>query len=76
MLQSNIKLVGMDYFSIEPFDSKNHEIHKILFKKNVLILECINLFTVQAGAYRLICLPLKISSPDGAPARAILSKQD
>ena len=73
-VKNEIKLIGIDYFSIEKFDSENHEVHKILMRNNVIILEGINLSEVAPGEYQLFCLPLKIAAPDGAPVRAILVK--
>ena len=69
-----IKLVGIDYLSIEKFKSANHETHLSLLSNNIVILEGLNLANVKPGLYELICLPLKIASGDGdgAPARAVL----
>jgi len=39
----------------------------------VIILEGLDLSPVGAGRYWLTCLPLRIASGDGAPARAVLS---
>lgn len=74
LVESGIKLVGIDYLSIEQFQTTNHETHHCLLKNRIVILEGINLSAVDAGKYELICLPLKISagSRDGAPARAVL----
>jgi arylformamidase len=74
LIQSNITLVGIDYFSIEPFENENHIVHKTLLKNDILILEGINLDLIEPGIYQLICLPIKIDTPDGAPVRALLSK--
>jgi len=69
-----IKLVGIDYLSIEKFKSAGHETHLSLLANNIVILEGLNLATVKPGSYELICLPLRIASGDGdgAPARAVL----
>jgi arylformamidase len=69
-----IKLVGIDYLSVEKFGSADFAAHVALLEKEVVILEGLDLREVSAGDYELICLPLKILSPtgDGAPARAIL----
>jgi arylformamidase len=40
----------------------------------VCIIECINLESVEAGEYYLMCLPLKLKGTDGANARAVLLK--
>ena len=74
LVNSGMKLVGIDYLSIEGFDPEEYETHHILLSQNVVILEGLDLRKVTAGFYELICLPLKIAggSGDGAPARTIL----
>jgi arylformamidase len=74
LVNSGVKLVGIDYLSIEGFDLEEYETHHILLSQNVVILEGLDLRKVAAGFYELICLPLKIAggSGDGAPARTIL----
>ena len=67
----NIKLIGMDYFSISTF-SDLFEPHAILLKNNVVILENIDLRNVMPGLYKLICLPIKLIGTEGAPVRAVL----
>lgn len=69
-----IKLVGIDYLSIENFKSDNHKTHLSFLSNNIVILEGLNLTNVAPGSYELICLPLRISGGDGdgAPARAVL----
>lgn len=68
------KLVGIDYLSIEGFQSADFATHIELLSNGVVILEGLDLSAVPAGTYELICLPLKIAegSGDGAPARAVL----
>ncbi|MFP4496841.1 MAG: cyclase family protein [Vulcanimicrobiota bacterium] len=72
LIQKGIKLVGIDSFSIEKFESPDCMCHKILLGGNVIILEFLDLRNVEPGDYELICLPLKIARADGAPVRAIL----
>ncbi|HEX5833284.1 MAG TPA: cyclase family protein [Pyrinomonadaceae bacterium] len=74
LVQRGVKLIGIDYLSIEKFNSKDHEVHHALLSKEVIILEGLNLAGVPAGKYELICLPLRLRSHlgDGAPARAVL----
>lgn len=69
-----LKLVGIDYLSIEKFHSGHHLTHLTLLRQGVVIVEGLNLSNVPAGDYELICLPLKIAAGagDGAPARAVL----
>jgi arylformamidase len=71
LVEKNLKLVGMDYLSISPFEDTVTP-HRIFLEAGVIILEGINLAQVPEGIYELICLPLKIKGGDGAPARAVL----
>ncbi len=74
LVEIGVKLVGIDYLSVEKFDSERAETHIILLEKEVIILEGLDLREVPAGDYELICLPLKIAdgAGDGAPARTVL----
>jgi arylformamidase len=74
LVASGIKLVGIDYLSVEQFQSQNFETHLAFLSHGVVILEGLDLRAVSGGVYELICLPLKIAggSGDGAPARVVL----
>jgi len=70
--KQGVILIGIDYLSIENFSSVEHDVHKLLLSNDVIILEGLDLSSVQGGCYELICLPVKIAGSDGSPARAIL----
>lgn len=74
LVEKGVKLVGIDYLSVEKFGSKDFRTHITLLEKEVIIIEGLDLREVSAGDYELICLPLKIASGtgDGAPARVVL----
>jgi arylformamidase len=67
-----IQLVGTDFLSIEQRGAPGHPTHVTLLKAGTIILEGLDLWPVEPGAYDLFVLPLKILGGDGAPARAIL----
>jgi arylformamidase len=69
--QRGIRLLGMDYLSVEPYH-KGPAAHRVLLGANVVLLEGLNLMDVEPGLYELICLPIKLEGADGAPARAVL----
>jgi arylformamidase len=71
LVRSGVKLVGIDYLSIAPFNQSVPS-HRVLLKPGVVILEGLDLSGVSPGLYTLYCLPLKLVGSDGAPARAIL----
>ncbi len=74
LIEMGVRLVGIDYLSIEKFKSSDHKTHLTLLRNSVIIVEGLDLREILAGDYELICLPLKIAggSGDGAPARAVL----
>jgi arylformamidase len=78
LVNRGVKLVGIDYLSIEKFHSGHHRTHIALLSRGVVIIEGLNLSSVPAGDYELICLPLKIAegAGDGAPARVLLRTFD
>ncbi|HXF25201.1 MAG TPA: cyclase family protein [Gemmatimonadaceae bacterium] len=67
-----VKLVGIDYLSIEQFHSGHHRTHLTLLGAHVVIVEGLALQDVPAGRYSFYCLPIKLAGCDGAPARAVL----
>jgi arylformamidase len=78
LARSGMRLVGMDYLSVERFKSERFETHIELLSHQIVIVEGLDLRDVPAGDYELICLPLRIASGtgDGAPARAVLRTLD
>jgi arylformamidase len=76
LVGNGIKLVGIDYLSVEAFGSTDFATHITLLEKEVVILEGLDLRDVPAGEYEIFCLPLKYlgGTGDGAPARTILRR--
>jgi arylformamidase len=71
LVEHGVRLVGIDYLSAAPFTA-SVPTHRVLLEAGVIILEGIDLSGIDAGAYELCCLPLKLADSDGAPARAVL----
>ena len=72
LVDRGVKLVGVDYLSVAPYDA-THTTHQILLQAGIVVVEGLNLSAVTQGRYMLYCLPLKLARADGAPARAILT---
>ena len=75
LVERGVRLVGVDYLSVAPFD-ESVPTHQILLRAGVIAVEGLNLSGIAPGVYQLVCLPLKIAGSDGAPARAILIDQN
>jgi arylformamidase len=69
-----IKLVGVDYYSVEQFRSGHHRTHRILLERGIVIVEGLDLSQIEPGPYAFCCLPLRLEGGDGAPARAVLMR--
>lgn len=67
-----VALVGVDYLSVGSFRGGGDETHRLLLQAGIWIIEGLNLGPVSSGNYELLCLPLKLSGAEGAPARAVL----
>ncbi|MCP4154299.1 MAG: cyclase family protein [bacterium] len=72
VLERQIKLVGIDYLSIEAYGDDNFPVHKALLSQEVVILEGLNLEHAAPGFYQLMALPLKLVATEAAPVRALL----
>ncbi|KQX95946.1 arylformamidase [Variovorax sp. Root473] len=67
-----VKLIGIDTASIDPADSKTLDSHQRIRHLDLRVLENLVLDTVPEGDYELIALPLKLTSADASPVRAVL----
>jgi arylformamidase len=72
LVDHGIRLIGIDFLSIEVRGAPGHPTHRTLLEEGVVILEGLDLSGVEPGAYTLVCFPLKIVGGDGAPTRAVL----
>ena len=71
LVKKGVKLVGVDYLSVAPFND-GVPTHRILLEAGVVVVEGLDLARVSKGRYTLYCLPVKLMGSDGAPARAVL----
>jgi arylformamidase len=72
LVARGVRLVGVDYLSVEEFTAATPRAHLILLGAGVVIVEGLDLRASPAGDYEMFCLPLRIVGGDGAPARVVL----
>jgi arylformamidase len=75
LVQQGITLIGIDYLSVEAYDSQGAPVHHTLLGHDVRIVEGLNLSHVTTGNYQLWCFPIHIdhtNGGDGALARVAL----
>lgn len=68
---AGLLLLGNESQSVGPEDAPM-EVHKILLKRGVVLLEGIRLSGVPEGVYLLSAAPLNIAGAEGSPCRAVL----
>jgi len=71
-----VKLIGIDSASIDPADSKTLESHQVIRRRGLRVLENLLLDDVPEGDYELIALPLKLTTADASPVRAVLRSME
>lgn len=74
LVEQGVKVVGIDYLSVEQFKKAGAPAHRALLSEGVVIIEGLNLAEADAGMYEMYCLPLLIAGGDGAPARVVLKR--
>jgi len=74
LVDQGVKVVGVDYLSVEQFKKPGAPAHHVLLGAGVIIIEGLNLSDAEPGHYEMYCLPLKIANGDGAPARVVLKR--
>jgi arylformamidase len=67
-----VVLIGIDSASIDPAESKSLDSHQVIRRRGLRVLENLLLDDVPEGDYELIALPLKLTTADASPVRAIL----
>jgi arylformamidase len=74
LVERGIKLVGVDYLSVEEFKKPGAPAHHVLLGAGVIVIEGLNLRDVEPGIYEMFCLPIHVVGSDGAPARVVLRR--
>lgn len=72
LAQRGVVLVGIDTPSLDPQASKTMDAHRRVRAHRMSILEGLVLDEIAPGDYELIALPLKLTTLDASPVRAVL----
>jgi len=71
VVAQGVRLLGVDYLSVERPGPAGNPVHRTLLEAGVIIVEGLDLACLTDGWYNVYCLPLKLAGGDGAPARAV-----
>ncbi len=73
LISHRIRSVGIDTLGIEPYDHTGFEVHRLLMKHEMVIIEDMAGLSqlVEGKRYLLVAAPLKIADASGAMARVL-----
>jgi len=70
----NIKMVGINYVSIEEYNNDNFSAHIELLENDILIVEGLKLNNIDDGVYEYILLPINTYN-EASPTRVMLKNK-
>jgi arylformamidase len=71
LLAKGVKIVGIDYISVDSYEAEYLPVHKSLLSKDVLIIEGLELNNVPVGRCKIYIMPINVQDKDGLPARVV-----
>lgn len=71
LVEKAVKGVGVDAMTIER-NQPDHETHKLLLSKEIMIIEGLRLKYINPGHYHMVALPINIVGAEAAPTRVLL----
>jgi arylformamidase len=72
--ERKVRTIGIDYLSIGGYEGNVVEVHNIILKSGIWVIEGLDFSKIKPGDYELNCLPIKLTGADGAPCRALIRK--
>jgi len=76
LADDGVRTIGIDTPSVDLFESKDLPAHQALLRRDMAVLEGLDLRNVRDGRYELIAPPLKLVGFDASPVRALLREID
>ena len=74
LVDQGVKVVGIDYLSVEQFKKPGAPAHRALLSQRRHHHRRAEPAEAEPGMYEMYCLPLRVAGGDGAPARVVLKR--
>lgn len=71
LLKKGVKIVGIDYISVDQYESADLPVHRSLLSKDVLIVEGLELNNAPLGRCKIYIMPMNVQKMDGLPVRVV-----
>lgn len=75
LLSKGVKIVGIDYISVDRYDAEDLPVHRSLLSRDVLIVEGLELNNAPIGRCKIYIMPNNIPEMDGLPVRVIAEQK-
>ncbi len=75
LTKNRMACIGIDSPSIESFQCDG-SVHRELLQSGCIIIELLDLSSIDEGEYLMAALPLRLHGVDGSPARVVLIEPD
>lgn len=75
LLSRGIRLIGLDYLSVQAFEASD-DTHRELLASGVVLIEAVDLSRTSTGWHEFACLPFLAKDLDGAPVRVVARRID
>ncbi len=72
LADAGVVLVGFDSPSVDPDDADDLPAHHRCVDRGVVVIEGLDLWDAPEGRYTLVALPLRLTTADASPVRAVL----
>lgn len=72
LVERGLKTVGIDYLSVGGYERDGVETHRILLGAGVWLIENLDLANIGPSDYEMVCLPMKFTGLEAAPARVLV----
>ena len=70
LLGHGVRLIGLDYLSVQALDASD-DTHRELLGAGVVLVEGLDLSRVNSGGHEIVCLPFLAKDLDGSPVRVV-----
>lgn len=71
LIEKGVKIVGIDYVSVDSYESKSLPVHHSFLSRDILIVEGLALKKAPLGRCKIYIMPINIPDMDGLPVRVI-----
>ncbi len=74
LIEKKVKVVGIDYLSVDSSELSDLPVHQILLSNDILIVENLELSNILPGPGTIYIMPIHVPGMDGLPTRVVMER--